>query len=269
MSDRPPAISSNDFTAVWKSMLMGTDRCTPRNRERFQHLPRDPRCKMCAAPFAGPGALLMRQTGHGRWSKNPKYCAACFAALSTMHGGAEIETSFLFADAAGSTSLAEKISPTEFRSRLDRFYDIASRILVDQDAIVDKFVGDEVIGIFIPALTGDRHAIRAVGAARDLIDAMEAERAEGRALPIGIGVGTGVAFVGAVGQAPVTELTALGDVVNTTARLASAAAAGEYLIAEATARHADLDVSGLAMRELDLKGKSELVRVFAETRHRW
>ena len=56
--------------------------------------------------------------------------------------------------------------------------------------------------------------------------------------------------------------------MNTTARLASAAAAGEELIAEATARDADLDVSGLAMRELHLKGKTELVRVFAETRHR-
>jgi adenylate cyclase len=263
--DRP---AESGYGAVWKAILEGTDPIYARTRQRLKHLPSDPRCKMCAAPFAGLGAALMRVTGRRRWSKNPKYCGRCFHVLSTMHGGAEIEASFLFADVRGSTSLAEHISPTEFRTRLDRFYDIASRILVDQDAIVDKFVGDEVIGIFIPALSHDRHALQAIEAARALIDAMDAERVAGRELPIGVGVGSGVAFVGAVGRPPVTELTALGDIVNTTARLASAAGGGEILIAEATASAAGIDLTGLEARDLDLKGKSEAVRVYAETRAR-
>ena len=136
MSDRPPDPSS-DFTAAWRSMLEGDGSVYARNREQFKHLPRDPRCKMCAAPFAGPGALLMRQTGHGRWSKNPKYCAACFATVSTMHGGAE-SNELPVRRCAWLDVARRDDSPTEFRSRLDRFYDIASRILVDQDAIVDR-----------------------------------------------------------------------------------------------------------------------------------
>jgi adenylate cyclase len=220
---------------------------------------------MCAAPFGGIGYPFMRLTGRTRWSKNPKYCRQCFDLLSKMHGGAEIEASFLFADVRGSTSLAEQISPTEFRARLDRFYDTASSILVDHDGIVDKFVGDEVVGIFIPALTQDAHAERAIAAAIALLQAMDPTSDEARSLPIGIGVDTGVAFVGAVGAPPVTELTALGDVVNTAARLASAAGPGELLIAQPTATTAAFDTAGLERRSLQLKGKSEEVPVFVVT----
>jgi adenylate cyclase len=210
----------------------------------------------------------MRILGRDRWTKNPKYCRACFNVLSQMHGGAEIEASFLFADVRGSTTLAEQISPTEFRTRLDRFYDIASRLLVEHDAIVDKFVGDEVIGIFIPALAQDAHAARAIAAGLALLRAMQPV-ADNASLPIGIGVSTGVAFVGAVGVAPVTELTAVGDVVNTTARLASAAGAGELLITDAAAREAAIDITGWERRSLQLKGKIDPVPVVvltAETR---
>jgi adenylate cyclase len=220
---------------------------------------------MCGAPFGGIGYVLMRLTGRARWAKNPKYCGICFDLLSTMHGGAEIEASFLFADVRGSTSMAEQISPTEFRTRLDRFYDTASRILVDHDGIVDKFVGDEVVGIFIPALAGDGHAEQAIAAAIELLQAMDLPGHGARSLAIGIGVDTGVAFVGAVGAPPVTELTALGDVVNTAARLASAAGPGELLIAQPTASAAAFDTAGLERRSLQLKGKSEDVPVFVVT----
>ena len=89
--------------------------------------------------------------------------------------------------------------------------------------------------------------------------------ADDASLPIGIGVGTGVAFVGAVGVAPVTELTALGDVVNTTARLASAAGAGELLVTDAAARAAAIDTTPWERRSLQLKGKTEPVPVVVLT----
>ena len=244
---------------------MGTDPRYARIRARLKHLPSEPRCKMCAAPFGGIGRPLMRMIGRVRWSKNPKYCGNCFDVLSRMHGGAEIEASFLFVDIRGSTTLAEGMSPTEFRAKLDRFYDTTSRILVDHDAIVDKFVGDEVIGIFIPALARDAHSARAVNAGRALLRAMGSSIGGGQSLPIGIGVHTGVAFIGAVGAAPVTELTALGDVVNTTARLASVAGAGEMLVTETAATAASIDTTALEGRALDLKGKALPTRVFVET----
>ena len=84
---------------------------------------------------------------------------------------------------------------------------------------------------------------------------------EGPWIPVGIGVHTGIAFVGIVGAAPTTELTALGDVVNTTARLASAAAAGEVLVTAAAAKAAALDTERLERRHLELKGKRDLTGV--------
>ena len=260
----PPPTGSGENEATWRALLLGTDPRMAQARAYLKHLPSEPRCKMCAAPFGGIGYPLMRFLGRDRWAKNPKYCRYCFNVLSQMHGGAEIEASFLFADVRGSTTLAEQMSPTEFRTRLDRFYDIASRVLVDHDAIVDKFVGDEVIGIFIPAIAHEAHAARAIAAGVALLRAMEPV-ADNASLPIGIGVGTGVAFVGAVGAVPVTELTALGDVVNTTARLASAAAAGELLVTDVAASAAAIETTGYEHRSLELKGKTEPVPVVVLT----
>jgi adenylate cyclase len=59
----------------------------------------------------------------------------------------------------------------------------------------------------------------------------------------------------------ISDITALGDSVNTAARLASQAAPGEILVSEATIKAADLDVEGLEERQLELKGKSEPVGV--------
>jgi len=84
---------------------------------------------------------------------------------------------------------------------------------------------------------------------------------EGPWLPVGVGVHSGVAFVGAVGEPPVTELTALGDVVNTAARLASAAGAGELLVTDGAIAAAAWPVAGLESRSLELKGKRELTSI--------
>jgi adenylate cyclase len=236
----PAAAAAAANEELWRGLLLGTDPRYARARAWLKHVPSEPRCKMCAAPFGGVGRPLMRILHRDPWAKNPLYCTLCFTVLEAHHGGAEIEASFLFADVRGSTALAEGISPTEFRRQLNRFYDTASRILVEHDAIVDKFVGDEVIGLFIPALAHDEHAAQAVEAARALLRATGHADPGGPWIPIGVGVHTGVAFIGSVGKPPVTDLTALGDVVNTTARLASAAATGEILITEEAAAAASV-----------------------------
>jgi adenylate cyclase len=248
--------------AMWRGLLLGTDPRYARTRAWLKHVPSEPRCKMCAAPFEGVGKPLMRLLHRDRWAKNPLYCSLCFNVLDAHHGGAEIEASFLFADVRGSTTLAEGISPTEFRRQLNRFYAAASRVLVEHNAIVDKFVGDEVIGIFIPALAREAHAAQAIEAARELLEATGHADPDGPWLPIGIGVHTGVAYVGSVGVPPVTDLTALGDVVNTTARLASAAATGEILVTQAAAEASHFETTSLERRALELKGKSETTHVF-------
>ena len=138
---------------------------------------------------------------------------------------------------------------------MDRFFRTASAVLVEHDAVVDKFVGDEVVAIFIPALTGDRHAAAAIAAARALV--VETGRgSRGTALPIGVGVHTGIAYVGSVGVDANVDLTAMGDPVNVAARLASAAGPDEVLVTIEAAKAGDLDVRGLEQRGLYLKGKA-------------
>jgi len=231
-------------------------------RRMFRAIPSAPRCKMCNSPFGGPGGSVMRLVGKGRWAGNSDYCAGCFKALYRHRDGAEIECTLLFADIRGSTQLAETMSATDFRALLDRFYRTAAGVLIEHEAIVDKFVGDEVVAIFIPALAGSDHARQAIDAGLDLLRATGHET-DAPWAPIGIGINTGDAFVGVVGTEDHVEFTALGDNVNVTARLASAATGGEILVTDAAARAAGIDLT--ERRRLDLRGKTESTDVFVLT----
>jgi adenylate cyclase len=219
---------------------------------------------MCAAPFAGPGAFLMRVIGKRRSAKNPNWCGSCFEFMSRHHGGAEIECTLLFADIRGSTTLAEGMSAAEFSRLMDRFYDIAATFVFGHDGMVDKFVGDELVAVFFHLLSGERHAASAIDAARALLEATGHRDPGGPWVPLGAGVHTAPTWVGAVGSDTHTELTILGDSVNTTARLASAARAGEILVTKAAAIAAGLDSTG-ERRPLELRGKQQLTEVVALT----
>lgn len=246
----------------WRAILEGTDKGFGRGRSIFQVIPSSPRCKLCAAPFSGFGAPFMRLIDRGRWEKNPTLCGMCFKHLQRNHGGAEIDLSLLFADVRGSTALAESMGPEQFRHLMDRFYRGVTEVLVHHDGIVDKFVGDEVVALFIPALTGARHATRALDAARDIL------RATGHAdggepwVPVGVGVHSGRAFVGSVGDT-VTDFTALGDSVNVAARLSSVAGPGEILVSAAAAVGAGLDTGDRPSRSVTLRGRTEPLDVYA------
>jgi adenylate cyclase len=215
---------------------------------------------MCAAPFGGVRAPLMRLIGKRPSDKTPNLCNSCFAFMSSHRGGAEIDCTFLFADIRGSTTLAERISTAEFHAILNSFYDVAARVVFEDDGFVDKFVGDEVVAMFVPLLAGDQHAIRAVEAARALLQATGHADAGGPWVPVGAGVHTGPAWVGAVGEGHRVELTAVGDAVNTAARLASAATAGEVLISVNAGRAATLG-DPIEQRYLELKGKEHAMGV--------
>jgi adenylate cyclase len=181
-------------------------------------------------------------------TKNPNYCDICETFVRTHPGGAEVEISMLFADVRGSTTLAEKMGPTEFGRLMNRFFDCANRVVIDSDGVVDKLVGDEVVALYVPAVGAD-HARKAVEAAGDLL------RETADLVPVGAGVHTGVAFVGAVGSDTVADFTALGDAVNVTARLASLAGAGEALISEAAYRASGSELGDPERRELSVKGR--------------
>ncbi len=244
----------------WRTFLTDGHSREHRLRTALRLLPRDPRCRLCAAPFAGVGGPLMRLVGKRRSDRNPNWCTSCFDFLSTHHGGAEIQCTMLFADVRGSTALAERSSPTEFHHLMDRFYTVAAAQVFENDEIVDKFVGDELVAMFFPLLSGDRHASVAVDAARGILTATGHDEPDGPWVPVGAGVHTGMAWVGAVGSGSRTELTALGDAVNIAARLASAAGAGEVLVSTPAMSAAGLPPSPES-RELELRGKSAPIGV--------
>jgi adenylate cyclase len=165
-------------------------------------------------------------------------------------------------DVRGSTGLAENLSPTEFAGHMNHFFETASEILIKSDAFIDKYVGDEVIALFVPGFAGPEYSRVAVDASAKLLKALSCEGPQGNSFSVGVGVHTGLAFMGAVGtKNGRAEITALGDVMNVAARLASVAGPGEALISEATIEAAELDASVFERRNLRLKGREEGVRV--------
>jgi adenylate cyclase len=237
-----------------------SNRTARRLRRFWRMLPSGPRCKICTSPFGPPIGPALRLVGKGRWPGNPAYCGGCFKALYAHREGAEIECTLFFADIRGSTGLAETMRANDYRALLDRFYATAAEVLIIHEAVVDKFVGDEVVGIFVPALTGGFHARRAIDAGLGLLRATGND-GEAPWVPIGVGVNTGTAYVGAVGTAEHVEFTALGDAVNVTARLASAAASGELLVTESAVQSAGYPVRGVERRQLELRGRSAPIDV--------
>lgn len=228
-------------------------------RGLFGRIPSGPRCQLCASPFHGAGGRLMRVIGKRQSTNNPLMCTSCETRLLRRRGGAEVESSLLFADVRGSTALGERLSPAEFRATLARYYTLAADAVVANRGIVDKFVGDELVAAFPPFLGAD-HAQRAIEAARSVLRETGHADPAGPWLPVGAAVHTGRMWFGTVGEGSHVEITVLGDVVNTTARLAAAAGPGEILVSADAAAVVGLDPS-LERRSLELKGKEHATEV--------
>jgi adenylate cyclase len=203
----------------------------------------------------------MRAVGFGPSRLNRRLCRACFGSIEKQPGGAEVEISLLFADVRGSTRLAERTSPQEFSRLMARYYGTAASVVDNWDGLVDKFVGDEVVALFIPGFAGGDHAAKAVSAARELLRATGND-GDDPWVAVGAAVHTGSPFVGSVGEGDARDFTAVGDAVNMTARLASSAAAGEILVSVAAADASQLATTELEMRTLTLRGREEPAEVW-------
>jgi adenylate cyclase len=167
--------------------------------------------------------------------------------------------SMLFADVRGSTELSEKMSPTEFSRLINRFFREATRIISEEDGLVEQLSGDAVIAFWGAGFAGPDYIRRTIDVARTLVNTM------GRLdIPVGVGVHAGLAYFGAFGEAEgLMNIAAIGDEVNLAARLVSQAEAGEIIVSEQALEKAGLSVDDLEPRQLDLKGISQpvLVRV--------
>lgn len=224
----------------------------------FRILPHDPRCKLCNAPFHGIGGMVVGALyGRKQSSLNPGFCNVCEGFAKKFPGGAEVEMSMLFADVRGSTSLSEQMTPIEFQKLINRFYVGTTNVIAQEDGLVEKLAGDAVAAFWGAGFAGKDYVARTIRAAQNIARLMQKQN-----IPVGIGVHAGVAYFGAMGSAEgLVDISAIGEEVNTAARLASKAAAGEIILSKAALEQAHLDSSELESRILELKGISEPMTV--------
>jgi adenylate cyclase len=239
---------------VWRAVLVDGHEPLRRAHRFFRHLPSPPRCKLCHNPFGGAGGRLVRIAGFKPSRKNPNLCARCCDTLPP--GGLEVDVAVLFADVRGSTALSERIGAARFAELLNRFYRSATEVLIRHDAIIDKLIGDEVMALFVRGIAGPDYRERAASAGVELVRVVSSDLE----LPVGAAVTAGTAFVGNVGD-QVVDFTALGDPINTAARLQAEAASGEVVIAsdlhsQLTSRCPDAE-----HRTIDVRGKDQPVDV--------
>jgi adenylate cyclase len=253
-----------NISPVWQSLFSGEHPELRRGRKmlRLMSPTAHDRCRLCYAGFDGFTAPVMRAIGRAQWRRNPHFCEKCESVLAEHHGGAELDVAMLYADVRGSTEIASHMRPADFAALMQRFFEAATKVFTWTDAIVDKMSGDEMIAIFVPDLTGPDFRKRAVAAGLKLLQATGHADPKGPWLSIGVGVHSGVTFMGSIGVAGGNyQFAALGEAMNFGARLVAAAKGGEMIMSDVVWN----DVSGdmpAEPRTLELKGYPEPVSAY-------
>ena len=158
-------------------------------------------------------------------------------------GGVSQTITILFADIRGFTRISEHAPPEKIVGLLNRYFSAMTDIIFAHGGTLDKYLGDGLMALFGAPTTTPDDASNALNAAvamqRRLLGINRELREEGFAeIGVGMGLHTGEVVVGYIGSDRRSEYTAIGDTVNTSARLESNALGGEILISDATAKAA-------------------------------
>lgn len=182
-------------------------------------------------------------------------------------GGENRHIAVLFVDIRGFTPMSENLKPEQVVEILNEYLSLTTNSIFKNGGTLDKFIGDATMAVFNAPFDLDDYIYRAVCAARDIAagsSELEKKLKErfGRSVSFGIGVNCGNAVVGNIGCEYRMDYTAIGDTVNTAARLESNAKPGQILISDAVyaAVKDRVEVTGLG--EIPLKGKSKGVFVY-------
>jgi len=178
-------------------------------------------------------------------------------------GGEKKYCTFLFTDVRGFTNLSEKLPP-------EQVTDIMNKVLTEQvtciqahGGMVDKFIGDACMAIFNAPLDIDNHEKKAIACAQDMRTAIKKlQKTLPEPVAIGIGVNTGYAVVGNMGSNSRFDYSAIGDAVNTAARLESATkdVGEDILVGENTAKKCDFRLKSL--QPIKVKGKKNYLKIY-------
>jgi len=187
--------------------------------------------------------------------------------VEVKKGGEIRETTMLFADIRGFTSISESCEPQIVVDALNEYFERMVEIVFRYEGTLDKFIGDEMMVLFGSPVAHPDDPVRAVRAAIEMQGALVDlnARHEARGLPpfqIGIGINTGEVVAGYIGSSQALEYTVIGDPVNTCSRLCSLAKPGQTLISEWTLPKLG---NQFELRELppeQVKGKAQPVRIF-------
>jgi len=181
--------------------------------------------------------------------------------------GERVILSVIFADLRGSTEWAERTQPEELVTTLNAFLGQMTEVIFKYGGTLDKFVGDEVIGLFGTPVPMEDHAYRAAAAALEMqrihAELQETFREQGRELPhMGVGVSSGEAIAGEFGHPIRSEFTALGRIINLGSRLCGAAKGGQVLISQATYEQIQPLATGNELESVNLKGIAQATPVY-------
>ena len=165
----------------------------------------------------------------------------------------------LFADLVGFTGRAEQLDPEDVRAMLSPYYARLRSELERRGGTVEKFIGDAVMAVFGAPVAHEDDPERAVRAALAIRDAIRGEDAE---LQVRIAANTGEALVSLDARPSAGEGMAAGDVVNTTARLQSAAPVNGILVGESTYRATRHAIEYREAAPVEAKGKVDPLQVW-------
>jgi adenylate cyclase len=187
-------------------------------------------------------------------------------------GGMNKELSILFLDVRGFTTLSERLKPEEVVGFLNMMFNLITEKALDNHGTIDKFIGDAAMILYNAPLDVLNHEYFAVKTAYDIQKGMEAVRQEiqdkyGVTISVGIGVHTGEVVVGNIGSYLRVDYTAIGDNVNTAARIESNTVANQILVSEVTyERTLEHFEYGYAGEKL-MKGKTVALKLFEVKSH--
>ena len=174
-------------------------------------------------------------------------------------GGEKRRCTFLFTDVRGFTALSETLEPEEVTKIMNKALTIQSDAVKKYGGMVDKYIGDAMMAIFNAPLDLQHHENIAVDCAKEI---QENIIAADIGVAIGVGVNTGEAVIGNMGSDTRFDYSAIGDAVNTAARLESATkeAGVDILIGEETEKYCGYTLQSL--KPIKVKGKEKPLKIY-------
>jgi adenylate cyclase len=187
--------------------------------------------------------------------------------LTIEKGGRLNEITMLFSDIRGFTTMSDGRPAQEVVNTLNEYFEVMVDVLFKYSGTLDKFVGDEIIGLFGAPIPIDDAPYKAVSCAIAMLQALEEfnrTRASENlaAIRIGIGINTGNVITGAIGSTRALQYTAIGDAMNVASRLVNVASSGEIIISEDTYRQVATRIDATQLPPVKVKGKADELKVY-------